>query len=92
MVMAPAIYILLAYALFQLTSKSFILRYRPYIWVIVIIILIIPGIYLTWFNKDKLIKQPWREMSVWLKKQSDYTQTDIYALGFIYFLNTRQSI
>jgi uncharacterized membrane protein len=82
MVMAPAIYILLAYALFQLTSKSFILRYRPYIWVIVIIILIIPGIYLTWFNKDKLIKQPWREMSVWLKKQSDYTQTDIYALGF----------
>ena len=49
--------------------------------VLLVIIFMAPGINLSLVNKDPLKKQPWREMANWLKKQSDFQETNVYALG-----------
>jgi 4-amino-4-deoxy-L-arabinose transferase-like glycosyltransferase len=82
MVMSPAVYLLLGLSLNELISHISFLRLRQIVFAFTLFLLIFPGLYLSFFNKDRLEKQPWREMSLWLKEQPDYANTKIYALGF----------
>jgi uncharacterized membrane protein len=90
MVMAPVIYLI-----FGLSFISFIkiirgTRIRFVIATAFIFLYSTPGVSLTFYQKSNLEKQPWREMAMWLKGQSDYQQTNIYTKGI--FLKNRFTI
>ena len=92
MVMAPALYILVILGFIEVTDT--LKTWKPYCSKIAtgifLIILLSPGIYMSFIHKEKLEKQPWREMGQWLKNQEDYEKTKIYSLGIL--LNKRFTI
>jgi hypothetical protein len=42
---------------------------------------IVPGVYISFINKQKLDKHPWREISNWLNAQPDINETKVYSIG-----------
>ncbi|HMK24617.1 MAG TPA: glycosyltransferase family 39 protein [Chitinophagaceae bacterium] len=81
MVMAPVIYLMVLIAFLAIAEKLFSGNYKFKVLFISICMLLIslPGLNLTLVNKTKLVKQPWREIGIWLKQQNDYNTTSIYS-------------
>jgi uncharacterized membrane protein len=80
-VMAPAIYLMIGIALLRIYDRLRQANLRVAGSVIFLAAFSIPGIYMSLLNKEKLLKQPWREMSAWLKQQPDLKETNVYASG-----------
>ena len=83
MVMAPTLYAMLGlgmlYAL-QMIEKFAARWYKPVV-VLFLLLIVLPGLNLSFINKEKLDKQPWREMGQWLNAQPDIQQVNIYSKG-----------
>jgi uncharacterized membrane protein len=81
MVMAPVIYLMVLIAFIAIAEKLLAGNYKLKMLFISICMLLIslPGLNLTLVNKAKLVKQPWREIGVWLKQQNDYKTASIYS-------------
>jgi len=79
--MAPVIYLMVLIAFIAIAEKLFSRNYKLKMLFISICMLLIslPGLNLTLVNKAKLVKQPWREIGVWLKQQNDYKTASIYS-------------
>lgn len=81
MVMAPAIYIMIGMALLWLYDTMQFRAKQMAGPALFGLLLLIPAIQLVFVDRDRLVKQPWREMSAWLKSQADYPEVNVYALG-----------
>jgi hypothetical protein len=81
MVMAPAIYMMIGLALLWLYEEFVSARMQKAIPVVFTFLLLIPAVHLVFVDRDRLVKQPWREMSAWLKARPDYNQVNVYAMG-----------
>lgn len=83
MVMVPAVFVmtclglLYGYNLIRQHSGVFSKLFAT----VVLFLLILPGVYITLFNKERLQKQPWRQMGEWLNSQPDIDAVNVYSLG-----------
>jgi hypothetical protein len=80
MVMAPAIYLMIVLglnALFQKVNRKQMLY--PMLLITALTIFSAEGIYMSYINKDKLKKHPWREVATWIKEQPDYSKAAVYG-------------
>ena len=85
MVMAPAVYAMIGIgciSFLSYISKSYWPMYKPSAIIPILLLLFIaPGLYLSFINRDGLIKQPWREMGKWLRSQPDIDSVKVYSTG-----------
>ncbi len=83
MVMAPALYLLVGFAVYDLAMRLSKWNRKLYIFFLVncLFIFTYRGINITFFDKSYLSKQPWREMVNWLKSQADYNETPVFSRG-----------
>lgn len=82
-VMAPAMYVMAGIALLYvwdaLVTKKKAVQF--FFTGLLLTIFIAPGIWLSFIDKTKLEKQPWREMGAWFKQQQDIDSVPIYNMG-----------
>lgn len=83
MVMAPAVYVMLGLGILFVVDdlKAYKAKFSAALIVILVLAFTVPGIYLSFINKQKLDKHPWREISNWLNGQPDINETKIYSIG-----------
>lgn len=86
--MAPAIYTLIAIGLVAALER--IKNYRVIAGTILCFLLIADGVYYSFINRSTLLKEPWREMAAWIKKESGFPNIPIYTTGII--VNNRFTI
>lgn len=81
MVMGPPIYLMVGLATLALIDRIRIRNIRSAALAFLLLILAIPGLTMSFYNKEKLLKQPWREMGAWLLQQNDLETTNVYSSG-----------
>jgi uncharacterized membrane protein len=83
MVMAPAVYIMIAFGIMYLLDflKSYSNRFSTIAIILLSLIFILPGLYLSFVDKTKIDKQPWREMGNYLNQQQDKNEVKVYSWG-----------
>jgi uncharacterized membrane protein len=78
LVMAPALYLMIVigfYKALQLIKNDGIKKWVP---VASVLLFSVPGLYMSFVNKEKLLKHPWRQMAEWMKQQPDFKEAVIY--------------
>lgn len=82
MVMAPALYCMVALGILYLLNWFEHNALWKYLTGIACMLAFAwPGLSESFFDKSKLDKQPWREMGQWLNQQPDFDSTPIYVNG-----------
>lgn len=79
--MGPAIFTLLAIGLVAFAEHMS--RYKIAVLIFILFLLSFDGLKASFFDKEPLRKEPWREMAQWLRQQPDLQTTDIYSVGYL---------
>lgn len=86
--MAPAIYTLIAIGLAATLER--IKNYRVVAGAVLCLLLVADGFYYSFINRPALLKEPWREMAAWIKKEPGFPNIPIYTTGIV--VNNRFTI
>lgn len=86
--MAPAIYTLTAIGL--VAAVDYLKNYRVVAGAALCFLLLADGVYYSFINRPALLKEPWREMAAWIKKEPGFPDIPIYTTGII--VNNRFTI
>lgn len=80
MVMAPAIYLMMVLGLYEIYQRIRQQVTRAFLLPVVMgLAFSWSGIYMSFINKDRLKKHPWRQMAGWLKQQPDFNPAIVYG-------------
>jgi len=85
MVMSPLLYLLFLLGLHTFMIPVIrIKQYRDIILYSILALFIFQGIKISFFDKEELLKYPYREMAEWIKSQKGYERINIYShpVGF----------
>jgi hypothetical protein len=63
------------YEIIQIVTKDILRKWIP---AAAVLLFSVPGLYMSFINKEKLQKHPWRQMAEWLQQQPDFTTAAIY--------------
>ncbi|NTS43776.1 glycosyltransferase family 39 protein [Flavisolibacter sp. BT320] len=84
MVLAPLFYLMLGFSILHLAAKLQDAAPVPLAkgaHALVMAAFCFWGLHLSLVDRAPLVKQPWRELAEWVKKQPDYGQVPVYSLG-----------
>lgn len=86
--LAPALYTLLALGIIGFYDS--LTKYKTAAVILICIVLCADGIYYSLVDRKPLMKESWKEMAIWLKKQPGYPDIPIYSVGFM--VNNRVTV
>lgn len=78
--MAPALYTLLAIGIVAFLERTKVKS--TLVAAGLLVLLCFDSLTASFINKEPLMKEPWREMAQWLKQQPDYSNAEIYSVGY----------
>jgi uncharacterized membrane protein len=90
MVLGPVLYLMFGFVILQLVEKLEKVGSQIVAWVafaLIIIVFSFSGFYMSLVDKTPLVKQPWRQMAMWLRRQPDFQKVPVYAYGS--YVNSR---